>query len=800
MLSVSFPKPVMRRTLNWKLVFWTLTTFVVVAAFLHFLHGFQVHRNAGRLLERANKAKQAGDLEPDVAKRAAHWEQAAAYYSHYLSFEPDDTAALAQLGLTLDQQAASADDWLRSVRIFEEVLRHEPDRNQLRHCLVLDLIRLHRFPEAINNIQTLMPQWNDQADLEHVLGWCLEANGEYGKSAAAFSRAIKLNPKRLESYVILADVLQNRLARVRDGANVMDDMVLANARSDRAYLIRYEFRRRRGDYVEAEADLHRALELAPAKPAVLLAGADWARAKGDLDQARVWLHKAWQMDPTHLDVVKALARLERQAGKRAEAAAILATALQHSPDAMELRILLADLLIDEGKYAEATAKVNALLADGAPKAFGDFLRARLAMAAAQWPKAVAYLESASAGLGITDWSKRVHALLGQCYEQAGHDDKAIDRYQQAIKLGDRQTATLSRLAQLLVRFERHVEAEQLLEKAAEQRALPLELVRLQADVALANQNPEAALRLAAVAVNGTSTDYRDYLWLGRLYHGAGADASGEAALRQATAVAPLTPDVWIALVEQLTRMGRREAALSIAAQVKDKVSPSLTGFAEARCYEVMGLVDLAETHYRSACAQDGGDFTLLAHAADFFLQTEQPDKARPYLEALVKSASIVPAEFATRARRQLAVILGAHGGADHARALALIEENAGVRPNNPSDLRARAYLQAATPEQRRQPIRVFEETASRQPLAPEERLQLAQLFDANGDQPRAGEQLVALLTLQPENPQFLAAFIRHLIKNEDFERAREQLQKLERLEQGSPRTLELQRTLAAEAN
>jgi hypothetical protein len=47
------------------------------------------------------------------------------------------------------------------------------------------------------------------------------------------------------------------------------------------------------------------------------------------------------------------------------------------------------------------------------------------------------------------------------------------------------------------------------------------------------------------------------------------------------------------------------------------------------------------------------------------------------------------------------------------------------------------------------------------------------------------------LTLQPENPRFVAAFIRHLIKNQDLERARDQVQKLIRLEPGSARTLAL---------
>src|SRR5262249_8101425 len=137
-------------------------------------------------------------------------------------------------------------------------------------------------------------------------------------------------------------------------------------------------------------------------------------------------------------------------------------------------------------------------------------------------------------------------------------------------------------------------------------------------------------------------------------------------------------------------------------------------------------------------------------------------------------------------------ILAARGGEHHNRALALIDENLRGRPNAAADLRARAVVQASQPSMRQQAIRVFEETARSQPLSSEEQLLLARLFAAAGDPVRAREQVIALLTTQPENPQFLAFYIDLLVQAQEIDEAREPLRKLQRLEPHSRRTRELQ--------
>ncbi len=229
--------------------------------------------------------------------------------------------------------------------------------------------------------------------------------------------------------------------------------------------------------------------------------------------------------------------------------------------------------------------------------------------------------------------------------------------------------------------------------------------------------------------------------------------------------------------------------------IKTKVSSRLALYTEARCFEVMGLTDEAEGLYRLALSRNSDDFILLSQAADFFRHGDEPEKAVPFLEALIKLAGNAPAESIVQGRRHLALSLATDRAGNAAIAKALLDGNLQIQPNNPADLRARAYLQVVSPAQRAQAVRIFEETARRQPLAPEEQLELAQLHDAAGDISLASEQISGLLAAEPENAQFLAFSIRHLIKTGELESALGQLRTLQSLEPERARTKELQRQL-----
>ncbi len=173
----------MPRTLNWKLLFWTLGIILGLGIVVHLVHGVQVKRHVGTFLDHADHAREAGEID-----------QALTYYTHYLHYEPEDISALAKFGLALDQKADNPDDWLGVVLRFEQVLQRDPSQREVRFRLVHNLIQLHRFREAIANIQRLLPDADNKALLEHMLGWCQEASKDYPRAAASFAAPSSWTP------------------------------------------------------------------------------------------------------------------------------------------------------------------------------------------------------------------------------------------------------------------------------------------------------------------------------------------------------------------------------------------------------------------------------------------------------------------------------------------------------------------------------------------------------------------------------------------------------------------------------
>src|SRR5260370_20092159 len=80
-----------RRKLQEKRILWLLAAGAVVAAAVHFLHEFQVKRNAGAFLRQADLAEQQGNRQ-----------HAARYLSGYLGHKPQKAATLTRYHMSLD--------------------------------------------------------------------------------------------------------------------------------------------------------------------------------------------------------------------------------------------------------------------------------------------------------------------------------------------------------------------------------------------------------------------------------------------------------------------------------------------------------------------------------------------------------------------------------------------------------------------------------------------------------------------------------------------------------------------------
>ena len=306
-----------------------------------------------------------------------------------------------------------------------------------------------------------------------MLGWCYDADKAYDPAIQALEQAIKINPKQLKSYRLLAEVLQDRLNQPAEALKVMNALVEANGESYEAYLTRARFQRRRGHDKAAESDLRAANERKPDLPEVILEMADSARAQGNFAEAKRLLEDGLKRHPNLSGFYKLLADVNILAKNSNAAIRILEAGLKQAPKSNELTVLLIDLLIDQGQRSEARAKIDALLQAGLKSTLPNYLTARLRIADKQWNEAITLLESVRKDLSpASEWNSRVHVLLGVCYRQIGDHEQELQAFRRGVQAEPTWMTANIGLAEALLSHGRLDYASQLLEPLVSAKDLP----------------------------------------------------------------------------------------------------------------------------------------------------------------------------------------------------------------------------------------------------------------------------------------------------------------------------------------
>jgi tetratricopeptide (TPR) repeat protein len=809
---------------------WILGTVTVLGTCIHWLHGYQVRQNAGTLSEQARRALCQGQS----AKAATYWER-------YLTLVPGDTAALAEYGLVLAKLASGSGDRAQALLVLEQVLRREPGRRDVRRRVIGLAIDQYQFHTALTHLDRLLADApdSDKGELEHLLGWCQDAEGNYEAAAVALRRAVQHAPARISSYVLLAEVLMDRLVQPEEAAKVMNALVAANPRSPQAWLARARFLATTGDRNGAARDLAEVRRLDPADTEVTLAAADLARAGGHAEEARALVELGLKRHPKNGKLYEALADIELgdhkgPLGSQALARLVRVTETLSGQDQACLLRKLAEAHCRRGEL-EAAQSIWQRLALQWPRDLQTrFVLLEVARAQGQdavarsvlqdirqmegeagmgwrWGEAMRLLRLAERGdpqhlaaarklvgelAALQPEHPKVALLQGGIDDLERHYERAIGHYQQTVERGEHQGPLLYRLTQLLVERRRFTQASQVVRQAEGYGLLSTDLARLGADAALGNRDPGRAVQLARKAVPATARDYRDALWLARLLEIAGKPAEAEKILRATLPKAPHVSDVWAALVGMLARDRRREEAEAILGNAARALPADQAAAGLARCYEALGDLCRAETQYRDALKVRPDDRVLLRAAAEFFRRTDQPHQAEPFLRRLLDPATQAPADARVRARRQLAILLAGSGKeADYREALALIQRNVETGGASADGERARAVVLASRPGQQLAAVRLFEASFKDLPISEEDQFLLAQLAGAAGLCQRAQELMLDVLANSPDNPQYLSFHICSLLGRGDLAGARLYLDKLERIEPRSTRTLRIKALL-----
>jgi len=379
-------------------------------------------------------------------------------------------------------------------------------------------------------------------------------------------------------------------------------------------------------------------------------------------------------------------------------------------------------------------------------------------------------------------------------ELAGNTDQAIDNYQRAITLGERNPRVVRQLVEQLYKRQRYAEAEQ--EIAKLQRQSPSnDLKRLMVDI-VRRQDEGRAAEQAIEAVSPDSTDFRDHLWLGQVLANSGQRAAqAEKHLRRAVDLAGDKPETWLGLVQFLVNYQRLPEAEAAIVETQKRL-PGAAGYLPAAlCREALGQFDQAAACYQQALKAKPDDIAVLRGAAGFYLRCGDMAVGEPLLRQIIAGQAKATPTDRGWARRGLALALSSTGDWKRFQdALALlglkldptgqVVEMPGHQTDDAGDefrARIRVLARQQRPEMRQKAVAMLEEMDRKQKLAADEQFILAQLYDGMNDWPRARDVLRQVV-LQSKNPVHLSFYTQVLLRQKDLAEAERQISRLEVLE------------------
>jgi Tfp pilus assembly protein PilF len=496
---------------------------------------------------------------------------------------------------------------------------------------------------------------------------------------------------------------------------------------------------------------------------------------------------------------RALAEAWLRLNEPARAEKLLRDVSSALPRDLGSRLMLLDLAIERRQFTAAR-----LLLDEIRAIDGESVRWRIGAIALQIQEARgdrSQLEDARRKLQALEKtyknSPRIALMNATICERLNEPQKAIRDYSRALELGEMRPQTLGRLMQLLVARRDYGAAEAEILKFERLAPLPKELARVGAEVAMGLRDERYAKVAAAraeLALTKPIRDYRDALWLARIYQAAGENAKAESLLKDTIEEAGYAPDVWIEWMKFLAATEQRKSGSHELERMAKTVSEDRVELTMARCLVALRQPQEAGGAFQKALRERPEDFATLRFAAEFFERADNTAEAQKLYEYLLDPTLAVPADTLATVRRRLAVLLA---NTSRRRALDLLDANKKAAAHDKSDERVRLYVQSFnSPAARQDSLEKFQKSFHRTPPTADERVLYAQMLNAGNLPGQASAQLAEAVNEQPTNAQYVARYIQQLLRGNDFDGAERQLKRLEELEPSSERSRNLRVLLA----
>jgi tetratricopeptide (TPR) repeat protein len=259
-----------------------------------------------------------------------------------------------------------------------DTLARNPNNPSLYMPLFLRLFEHQAFPEAIQLLSFVVKQNPKDAFAQLNLGQLLELSGKLPEAEAVLQRALIVNPKVPELYLLLSQVLHKIGPReLQRAVHAAQEAVKYKPDYEDALLKLADLYRHNTSTLEkAEETLHRLIKLNPKHPSAHgLLGVIYLNSKR-YKQAEETVHNSLESNQNNPAGYTNLSIIQSQLGKLGEAETNVRKAIALMPQFHKAHAQLGYVLYHKSQYAEAEAALLQSI-----KLLPDDLQTHMALAA-----------------------------------------------------------------------------------------------------------------------------------------------------------------------------------------------------------------------------------------------------------------------------------------------------------------------------------------------------------------------------------------------------------------------------------
>lgn len=457
------------RTLNTRFLLVSAAIVAAAGGGIWFTHYLQKSRIAEDLRAEATRA---AEENPDRAQRQLR---------EYLQIERDDLETRIELARLQMANAETSAQWFNAFQTNEEILRTDPDQEEIRRQQVQVSFRLGRFADAQANLEKLIEKRPDEGGLHLLMAIAHQGESRYREAIREYSLAVA--DENFESVEVLDDTWTAErayFAQARIAHEQLDDPIEADRLfrklmkrfpdSAEAHLLHAVYHHENERIEEASASARKALELDPENHDALVAAAEFSLQDPDSsDETLVALRDA--LDESAEDSETARSELyllraayEKRLGTSEQAIAILEDGVEENPEQTGLLSMLVGELVAEDRLEEAEQHLKVLRKDVSRygEAYAKFLNGQYLLKERKPAEAIAELRRAGTlAQSNPRLLKQANLAIGNCYLLMGQPELALQEFTRLRRAdsGDHQATQAAAVAlSALGRFEEAVGA------------------------------------------------------------------------------------------------------------------------------------------------------------------------------------------------------------------------------------------------------------------------------------------------------------------------------------------------------